>query len=366
MIKKGGKFIRLIVSLVLTMTVISFSYTSLAVKPEKTGKPDKDNESQSEVERAHNYLASQVKGIGLINSHNDDSCSSFTYDNAIAVIAFVAMEDYNNARTILNTFKSGVAIPARGGYNDVHDYETGVRGGPISAGPNAWLLNAVNFYYYKTGDAQFQSLGRQLADYLVFLQDINGGLYGGEFVTWKSAEQNQAAYAGLCNFGTFIGDGTYIESANLIRDFLITECWDGERFWRGERDRAWVTDVQALGVLSLGTSYASALYWAEDHTKCTHRLGRWKITGFDFDYDLDTVWFEGTLQMAMAFKRNYDDGKALYYYDNVKKTQRNNGSFLCATNEGTTGTDWTLMPIECVAPACWFIFCETQTNPLMR
>ena len=175
-----------------------------------------------------------------------------------------------------------------------------------------------------------------------------------------------SGYAGLYNYGISSGNELYVQNANLVKDFLITECWNGERFLRGENDPIEVTDTQSLGVLSLGTSYASAIYWAEYHTKCTKRIGKTSVTGFDFNNDLDTVWMEGTLQQAMAFKKNYDDYRAGIYYGNIDKTQRKNGSFLCATNEGTTGTDWILLPVESVAPTCWYIFYNTNTNPLMR
>jgi hypothetical protein len=367
--KDYSKSLRLVMCLLLTLSLVVFSTASFAAKPENPGggKPGGGGNKATPLEKAHNYLVGQVQSSGLIRSYNDSSSASYTYDNALAIMAFVAIGDSDNARTILGTFQSGISIPASGGYHDVYDFTNGVGSGAISAGPNSWLLNAVNLYRYKTGDLQFQSLGQQLADYLVNLQDADGGLFGGESFPWKSAEHNQSAYAALYNFGMLSNQDIYVQKANLIKNFLFTECWDGERFLRGKNDYTVVTDVQALGVLSLGTSYASAIYWAEYHTKCTHNINRkTTVTGFDFNDDLDTVWLEGTLQQAIAFNKNYDDWRAGIYYEEVNKTQRRNGSFLLATNEGTTGSDWILMPIECVAPTCWYIFYNTDTNPLMR
>ena len=369
--KNHGKILKLFTCLLLALSLVIFSSASFAVKPDnpsgRGGNGKGGGPKRASLKKAHRYLVGQIKGIGLIESYTDNTGNSYTYDNALAVMAFVAMGDYDNAKTILNTYKNTISASASGGYGDVYDYATGSGSGAISVGPNSWLLNAVNLYYDKTGDSQFQTLGQQLANFLVGLQDIDGGLFGSWSVFWKSTEHNQSAYAALYNYGTFNNSSTYVDKANLIKDFLVTECWNGERFLRGKNDPLVVTDVQAYGVLSLGTSYASAIYWAEYHTKCTHNLGKkTTVTGFDFNDDLDTVWLEGTLQQAMAFNKNFDDWRAGIYYDNVKKTQRPNGSFLIATNEGTTGTDWILQPIEAVAPTCWYIFYNTDTNPFMR
>lgn len=318
------------------------------------------------ISGAYSYLCNQVKGIGIVDSYKDAYNDSYTYDNALAVIAFTAKGDYTRARAILNAYQNNIGLPLYGGYYDVYDYTTGIGRGNISAGPNAWLLDAINFYYYKTNDPQFLGTAQVLADYLVGLQDMDGGLFGDEFVSWKSTEHNLAAYAALYNYGMLNSKDLYVQKANLVKDFLVLNCWNGERFLRGKNDAAEVTDTQSLGVLSLGTTYASAIYWAEYHTKCTKPLGRLSVTGFDFNNDLDTVWLEGALQEAMAFKKNYDDYRAGIYFNNVNKTQRSNGSFLCATNRGTTGTDWILLPVECVAPTCWYIFYNTNTNPFMR
>lgn len=318
------------------------------------------------LEGAYQFLSNQVKGIGLVDSYKDVFNTSYTYDNALAAIAFVAQDDYDRAKTLLNAYQNKIGLPNYGGYNDVYDYQTGVGTGYISAGPNAWLLNAVNFYYYNTNDPQFLTLAQKLADFLVGLQDTDGGVFGDRYVTWKSTEQNLIGYASLYNFGILTQQDLYVQKANLIKDFLVRECWNGERFLRGKNDPTEVTDVQAAGVLALGTVYASSIYWAEYHTKCAKPLGGQTVTGFDFNNDLDTVWLEGTLQETLAFKKNFDDYRAGIYYNNVNKTQRENGSFLCATNQGTTGSDWVLLPIESVAPTCWYIFYKTGTNPFMR
>lgn len=316
---------------------------------------------------AYAFLAGQLKGIGLIDSYKDSYADSYTYDDALAVMAFAAKGDYARAETILSAYQNKIGAPLYGGYYDVYNYTTGIGRGNISAGPNAWFLCAVNYYYYKTGDAQFLPTAQILADYLVGLQDVNdGGLFGDEYATWKSTENNLAAYAGLYNYGMLTNNSVYTQKADLIKGFLQTDCWNGETFLRGKNDPTEVTDVQSLGVLALGTTYASAIYWAEYHTKCTKRLGKLTVTGFDFNNDLDTVWMEGTLQEAMAFKKNYDDYRAGIYFNNVSKTQKSSGAFLCATNRGTTGTDWILQPIESTAPVCWYIFYSTGINPLMR
>src|SRR3989338_130099 len=103
--------------IVLLIALSTVSVYALAARPVSSPKG---------VEGAYQYLAGQVKGIGLIDSYSDSATASYTYDNALAVMAFAAKGDYERASTILSTYKNNLPITLEGGYYDVYDYMTGI------------------------------------------------------------------------------------------------------------------------------------------------------------------------------------------------------------------------------------------------
>lgn len=353
--------------------------------------------------RAQIFLANQIKGIGLVDSFLDEGLypemqpnMSWVYDNAVAAMGCILMGNYGLAAEILLTLcaevKKYVAdIPAEG--YDFTDKEGNYLDGDYNYQPDAycgntaWLLQALNLYQKtyqdltKSTSAIFQKNNKslydmqvKLANYLLTLQDTDGGLRGSKDVSWKSTEHNIIAYVALRNFGRLNGSPTYVASADKIITFIISpEIWNSSegRFNRGENDPANAVDAQALGVLlaaSLdsfyGTNnvslYSSALTWAENK----HKVNT-PIIGFDFNDDKDTVWLEGTLQMALAFYKVNNTAKGNSYYNEALKIQQSDGSLLWATNDGTSGQGYNLRPCRAVVPAAWVIFCSRRFNPLI-
>jgi hypothetical protein len=71
-------------------------------------------------------------------------------------------------------------------------------GGILAAGHNAYLLQAMNLFSWRTGDHRYDSIARGIADFLLTLQDsTDGGVFGRPGVAWKSTENNLAAYSAL-------------------------------------------------------------------------------------------------------------------------------------------------------------------------
>ena len=316
-------------------------------------------------EAALSFLRRQMGPYGLLDSYvEDETDNSYTYDNALAAMAFLCAGDIDSTRKVLDAFHMIDPQP-EGGFLECYHARTGKPNGILTAGPNAYLLQALNLYCVKTKDPRYNTLARKIADYLLSLQDKNGGLFGRTAVTWKSTENNLGAYCAIHNLGVVQKKRAYVKKAEKIHHFLLTECWDGTRFVRGEKDPTVVTDVQALGAIVLGTDYAKGAYWAEEQTRVTvNYRENTQVTGFDFNADLDTIWAEGTLQEALAFLVTGDAAKSVYYKTEVEKLAHPSGALLLATNTGTTGIDWTLEPWQAVAPTAWYLFLSFKTNPL--
>lgn len=316
------------------------------------------------------FLANQIKGIGLLDSYQEDNNNtSYLYDNALAAMALVALGNYGLAREILDTLSMEVKNTAQGAPFESYIYSdlSGNGNGLGYCGNAAWLLQAYNIYQKATSSKAYYNTQKKLADFLLSLQDTkDGGLRGSISEYWKSTEHNLVAYAALYNFSRLNSKFTYRVKADKIKKFLTgASVWNKIYFNSGPYDSSWALDVQALGPLVLGKGYAGSLSWAEKNMKLIRPLGSGVLTGFDFNADLDTIWLEGTLQMALALYLCGNADKGNYYYAEAAKAQQQDGSLLLATNQGTASQWWILQPWRAVAPTCWFIFYSLKFNPLV-
>lgn len=314
------------------------------------------------------FIANQIKGVGLVDSYQEDNVDiSYVYDNALAAMASMTLKNYGLAREILDTLLKEVKMaPEKVPYwRYLYENTSGYGEGVVYCGNTAWLLQALNVYQKRAGSTMYYGYQKKLADYLLTLQTSDGGLTGNRYVSWKSTESNLAAYVAIRNFGRLNNLNTYIAKADKIGTFLKSRAiWNGTRFNRGKSDPVKVIDVQSLGILALGAKYASALTWAEANLKTTQQFNLQAITGFDFDDNLDTIWCEGTLQMALAFALSGNTTKGDYYYNEISRTIQADGSVLLATNTGTAGEDWMMEPWRAIAPTSWLIFYAAKFNPL--
>ena len=319
------------------------------------------NPAQAEpVDNALNFLRGQITGTGFVDSYPDDGTDrSYTYDNAMAALAFISAGDFPSARRILDAFNA-IAPPY------VHRYRTqdGRPDGIVNTGHHGYILQAMNLYYVGTGDSRYNLTAQRVGNFLVSVQDSDGGLFGRPGAPWKSTENNLGAFAALYNLGRIQNIPYFLEKAELIRNFLTTECWDGERFFQGENDRNIVTDVQALGTLALGPDYAGAPYWIEWQTLNTQRYsGRKRVTGFALEAQPPpaVIWTEGTLQMTLAFDVNFDLSRAKAYRAEAEKLIYPSGALAQASNPGTVGGD-PVSRTPAVSPTAWYVLAANKDN----
>lgn len=319
--------------------------------------------------RSQIFIASQIKGIGLVDSYQEDNSDvSYVYDNALAAMASMLMGNFGLAEEILNTLSNEVQKTSQGVPAESYLFSdrNGNASGLANSGNCAWLLQALNIYQKLKGGKAYYATQKKLADFLISLQDIDGGIRGNYYEWWKSTEHNIIAYSAIRNFGRLNGLSSYIIKAERIKDFIKSPAiWKNGHFNRGKNDTVVVTDTQSLGVLLLGSGYSSALNFAEANLRVSASFNQDTVTGFDFNNDRDTVWIEGTLQMALAYykTRNYIKG-ALYSNEAMKVTQPD-GSLILATNRGTANDWWMLEPWRSIAPTCWLIFYRFKFSPLI-
>jgi hypothetical protein len=335
---------------VVAALLLAWPHAALA----KKGKPRPET---TRLDDALAFLTGQISPAGLLESFPGESNDyAYTYDNALAALAFLSAGDSASAARVLDAFATLAPEPEGGFLHRYRASDAGPAGGLLRAGHNAYLLKALLRYRFETGDTAYDVLAQQLGAYLVSLQDVDGGIFGAAEARWKSAENNLAAYSALHDLGALLAQPSFEASAEAVRDFLLDECWNGTRFWAGEADPTIVSDAQALGVLVLGPAFASGPDFAEEHTLAAARLrGTW-ITGFDLNADRDTVWTEGTLQQALALSRLADGARSDFYRAQAEQLARSSGALLEATHRGTTGFGDFFERREAVAPTAWYVF----------
>ncbi len=323
-------------------------------------------ETPASIAAALGFLSDQTSAFGLIDSFVEDEADiAYTYDNAVAALAYIAAGELPSAAGILEAYAAIGAEPDGGFLHRYGSLDGAAAGGIPGVGHNAYLLQAIALYRLESGETGFDGLALGLAGYLLGHQDLDGGLFGRAGVAWKSTENNLAAYSALHNLGLLMNLPDMIADADAIRDFLEFDCWDGTRFLTGKNDPSIVTDAQALGALVLGPGFQNGAYWVQDHTLTTRRYYRGRrVTGFDLNTDGDTVWTEGTLQQALAFAAAGDTAAGTAYRQEAEKLFLSSGAFWQASNNGSTGFGDSFRRWQAAAPTAWYVLVALDDNVL--
>ena len=320
---------------------------------------------------AHKWLKSQMVSTGLVDSYRDKSDICYSYDQAVAAMAFVARGDFVNARRVLNALAS--LQNADGSWNHSYACTTGnVLGAQRYVGSNAWIVLAIAHYEKRTGDTvTYHVMGERAVNWMRLFQQGDGGLNGGydangAFINWASTEHNEDSYGGLNHFA-YTSDGAEVKS------FLDNVVWNAsqDRWNQGRNDPLDPLDVNPLGVQALGTSgvrpYVLSLNYAYSHHRNVQTWGKGRIRiqvdGFDFNSDHNDIWVEGTAQMAKALFLSGSSNDGTYFLQQLIQTQSNSGG-LPYSVKGTFNGDFTMSKNEAVASTGWLILAIESINPL--
>jgi hypothetical protein len=149
---------------------------------------------QSTTQEALGFLHAQVGFSGLLDSYVEDQADfAYTYDNALAALAFISAGDLASAGSILGAYATIGSEPDGGFLHRYQASDGGQANGLEVVGHNTYLLQAMVLYSLESGDSTYDDLAVNLADYLLAHQDVDGGLFGRFTVTWKSTEHNLVA-----------------------------------------------------------------------------------------------------------------------------------------------------------------------------
>jgi len=350
--------------------------------------------------------------------------SAFTYDNALALLAYLAGankggQDGNleRAKALADSlvyaqehdcsFTDG---RLRNAYmaGDLTDAQTGKVRLPgwydpegqkwcednyhrsTYTGNMAWAIIALTEYYNTKGGESYLAAARTLGEWIYKNTcDSRGpGGYTGGFgyntgdwesapsrINWKSTEHNLDTYVAFMRLFRITNDPVWKERAEHANAF-VQAMWnpDDGHFWTGTLDDGATInkdviplDIQAWTVMAFPDveAYRKALGWAEKNCLAEHH----GFKGFDFNPDKDGVWFEGTAQMSLAYALAGETGKAQQFLLELGKAQReaansNDKGIVAACHDGvSTGFDWEYFSRPHVGATAWYLFAEQNYNP---
>lgn len=335
---------------------------------------------------------------------------AFTYDNAVAALAFIASGDQQRAKQIVdaliyaqnhdrfykdgrirNSYRAGKLaspdnrVPLPGWYDAKQgrwvedEFQVSTHTGNV-----AWAMLALLGYYETYGGAPYLAAAEKMGEWVEEnCRDSRGvGGYIGGFSGWetkpkllryKATEHNLDLYAVFWRLYSITGNQAWKERAMAAKTFVLSMWDEGEgKFWTGttpdgvtvNRDTI-PLDIQAWAPLVLreeGKPYWRSLSYSEKQ----HRVGG----GFDFNEDRDRIWYEGTAQMAVAYQYTGQLDKSKTLISTLKAAQDASGGIPAVNRDGLTtgfslptGEPWFYFRRLHVGATAWMVLAERGINP---
>jgi hypothetical protein len=351
--------------------------------------------------------------------------TAFAYDNAVALLAFLASgceDDLARARLIGDAFVYAAAndrtfddgrirsayaagdialppgwtpngragtVPIPGFYDEASQEFIEILQEASDVGNNAWPMIALVALHRRTGEPAYLEPARRIGEFIRTCRNdvgtfrgFQGGIDGPETVTpirraWGSVEHNLDVFAAFRAMAEVTGDGSWMADA-LHAEAFVEAMWDTGRGCilagtldpenRNEVPGQLPCDVQSWTSLAIPGSLAlhpGLLECAELH----HRTTDAGFSGFDFNEDLDGVWFEGTAHMAIAYAHAGDLARAAALVAELQRARNTppygDGAGIAASSRDglTTGFGSKFFRRLHIAATAWSYMAEVGFNP---
>ncbi|HEY9633704.1 MAG TPA: hypothetical protein V6D14_09880 [Coleofasciculaceae cyanobacterium] len=335
---------------------------------------------------------------------------AFTYDNAVAALAFIATGDQQRAKRIMdallyaqnhdrfykdgrirNSYRAGKLVAPDGrallpGWYDTKEGRWAEDEFQVSThtGNVAWAILALLGYYETYGGEPYLAAALRMGEWIERnCRDSRGaGGYIGGFSGWeqnpkllsyKATEHNLDLYAAFQRLYLITGNSAWQERATSAQK-LVLAMWDDKegKFWTGTKlDGVTVNqdtiplDVQAWAPLALREE--GKPYWRSlDYAQKQHRVG----DGFDFNQDRDRIWYEGTAQMAVAYHYTGQLDKSKALISTLLTAQDATGGIPAGNQDGLTtgfslptGEPWFYFRRLHVGATAWMVLAQKGVNP---
>lgn len=345
---------------------------------------------------------------------------AFTYDNALALIAFVNSQNWERAKLLAdafvhalthdryytdgrlrNAYQAGDLIVPPGWKPNGRDETARLPGWWDAAqghwvederfvgtdtGNMAWALIALLNYYEARGGDAYLTAAITLGNWIeAHARDSRGaGGYTGGYVGWeptpakvfwKSTEHNLDLYVAFERLSQITQQREWHTRAEAARTF-VEAMWNAPEgyYWTGVltdgvsiNQQAIPLDAQTWALLAFGPNERTHL--AIDFAQSHHHATLGAYSGFDFDTDQDMPWSEGTGQMSVVYQQLGNQVQAAVYLDELHKVQttapnHNGFGIVAAPADGlTTGFGWQYYNRLHVGATAWYLLACNGFNP---
>ncbi len=292
---------------------------------------------------------------------------AFTYDNALAICAYLARPTEENlfmakllCKTLIWTQDNDTFGDGR--LRDAYDATKEFTGATVplagtdfdssSTGNIAWVINALMQYHKNSGDTDAIFLNKVLSAankagefiHSSFYHAAQSGYYygynsNGTLNRSKSTEHNIVAYVAFSHLYDVTGEAKWLQRANNAKNFVNNIAWrSGDKRYICGLDPdgtpnvdALVADANLLAVLAMDNLARNndAINYVVDNFRFYEAESH--LEGIDFGYNVynassepDGMWFEGTAQLAAAYKvaghYGYTDNSERYL-ESIKRAQ---------------------------------------------
>lgn len=233
------------------------TYTSLEKTEELT--------ATNALRQMYQWLKShQNRRTGLVASYEGDPTQedvAYTYDQSLASQAFGLFGDLEDAALVL-TFYDRRAERGEGGalYNAYHALDGSPVENVVHAGPNVWIAIAAMQYENRVRDGRFLPLARRIGDWLLSMQDAEGGVPGGPGLTWYSTEHNLDTYVCFRMLHRLTGDARYERASEASLAWIQKYAYSVRegRMNRGKGDATIATDTFSWAIATIGPERLAA------------------------------------------------------------------------------------------------------------
>ena len=356
----------------------------------------------------------------LLRSYDSENVylknAAFSYDNAIAAMAFLASGYKWEAEEILDTFVYAVQhdryAPGRvrnayvagdisgiPGWSDAaripvwYDEETGTwqehqHHVGCDTGNTSYVALALLQYHARYGKEEYLETARMLMDWVLeecqgegagFMAGYDGWPESGSDttypLTYKSIEHNLDAYAAFKRLAELTGEEKYQKAADSAKEFVLSmydsklglfhtgTLADGKTISKENT----VLDAQVWACLALGEEF-------EPYEAALKAVEAMKQKEGGYSFCKSNVnggwWAEGTAFTALMYRLRGEDEKALEALEALRKIQLYDGLFPAATVDHLStgiylydGTPWEYGQDQHIAPAAWFAMAVNGFNP---
>ncbi|BCY09599.1 hypothetical protein [Actinoplanes sp. L3-i22] len=318
--------------------------------------------------------------------------SSFTYDDALVILAWLARGDVERAVLLGDTLLYAQQHDPIGDGRTRASYQpdsftvlTGTLdiGSPAAyTGNQAWTGMAFAHLYARTGQRRFLDGALRLGGWIFSnTLDVARAPYGytggrsadDQPITYKATEHNIDVGAFFTMLGSLTGNRVWRDRAKTAFSFVaaMQESSTGHLWTGTDPDGVTVNrapipeDVQVWAFLAtLDERYRRSVTWVLDHLSASDA----GVHGVSFsNADTSKVWLEGTGQTALALAVRRGKGDALLSKRllwNISQAQGSNGGIPAASSDGLdTGFGDLYYRSFHTGATAWYLLAALGSNP---